>query len=182
MSGPNSAVLKGDPYESDGEDVMEFRLTYEGPLMATQRDPVSGQKDARAQHKHDIRRKLHPQLKRLWSVHPFLKGFEIDKTDFEWGQKFHPAPGMRIGSHEDERPLVEVVAENYRMFNYAFVPLVTEDLMLSCALDVLFLRRDPPGSVVQSGDIDNRLKTLLDAFRIPKNAGELGARQTPADR
>jgi hypothetical protein len=41
-------------------------------------------------------------------------------------------------------------------------------------LNILFLRREEPGSVVtQGGDIDNRLKTLFDALRIPLTAGEL---------
>ena len=52
---------------------MEFRLTYEGSLFATQKDPVSGQADARAEHKRDIRRKFHVQLKRLWEINPYLK-------------------------------------------------------------------------------------------------------------
>ncbi|MGH7239183.1 MAG: hypothetical protein ACREHG_03845 [Candidatus Saccharimonadales bacterium] len=30
-----------------------------------------------------------------------------------------------------------------------------------------------PGSVIQAGDIDNRLKTLIDALRIPANGSEL---------
>jgi hypothetical protein len=35
-------------------------------------------------------------------------------------------------------------------------------------LNILFLRADIPGKVVQSGDIDNRLKTLFDALRMPQ--------------
>jgi hypothetical protein len=44
---------------------------------------------------------------------------------------------------------------------------VTSELQLSCWIDVLFLRRQPPGSVWQHGDIDNRLKTLFDCLTIP---------------
>jgi hypothetical protein len=181
MSGPKRVVLKHDPYESDCEDSMEFRLTYDGPLMATQRDPVNNQKDARAGHKHEIRRQLHPQLKRLWEVHPFLRNYRIDALDYEWGRTHHPHPGAYMMSHEEEQPLRDIIASRYGMFGYTFVPLVCEDLWLSCAIDILFLRRDPPGAVIQSGDIDNRIKTLMDGLRIPKNAAELVSHQVPSD-
>jgi hypothetical protein len=53
---------------------------------------------------------------------------------------------------------------------YRFVPLITQSLSLGAELDILFLRRDPPGKVVSStgGDLDNRLKVLFDALRIPR--------------
>jgi hypothetical protein len=74
---PKRVVLLSDPYnEPEDGEIMEFRLTYEGPLLATQRDPVTGQADKRADHKHDIRRQFHVQLKRLWEITPFLKGGE----------------------------------------------------------------------------------------------------------
>jgi hypothetical protein len=39
----------------------------------------------------------------------------------------------------------------------------------------LFLRREVGlGRIVQGGDIDNRLKTLFDALRIPKTMSETG--------
>jgi hypothetical protein len=49
---------------------------------------------------------------------------------------------------------------------------------LLCGLDVLFLRPDRPGGVVWAGDIDNRIKTLIDALRIPE-ANERYAQRTP---
>jgi hypothetical protein len=56
---------------------------------------------------------------------------------------------------------------------------VTEDLDLLCALDILFLRPDRPGDLIWGGDIDNRLKTLFDAMRIPV-ANEDYVNRTPA--
>jgi hypothetical protein len=54
-----------------------------------------------------------------------------------------------------------------------FVPVVYEALFLVARLDILFLRPEEPGKVVtQGGDLDNRIKTLLDGLRVPK-AGEL---------
>ena len=60
---------------------------------------------------------------------------------------------------------------------YKFVSLVRKELKLSCSLDILFLRN---GSFSKSaGDIDNRIKALIDSLRRP-NEGELkGEDSTP---
>jgi hypothetical protein len=59
------------------------------------------------------------------------------------------------------------------------VPLVPEYLNLTCSLDVLFLRPDPPGNLIQSADIDARLKTIFDALKVPNDPGQLGKYQQP---
>jgi hypothetical protein len=47
-------------------------------------------------------------------------------------------------------------------------------------LDILFLRRDPPGSpIITGGDIDNRLKVLLDGLKMPKDCSQLPANWRP---
>lgn len=51
---------------------------------------------------------------------------------------------------------------------------------MSCGLDVLFLRYDPPGSLVHAGDLDNRVKTLIDALRKPDHANQLRDNEFPA--
>jgi hypothetical protein len=48
---------------------------------------------------------------------------------------------------------------------------------LLCGLDVLFLRPDKPGGL-WAGDIDNRIKTLIDALRIP-TANEMYVERRP---
>jgi hypothetical protein len=58
---------------------------------------------------------------------------------------------------------------------------VREEFSLFCSLDILFLRRDFPAGVVSAGDLDNRIKTLIDALRKPHNANELRGNATPAD-
>lgn len=138
---------------------MQFRLTYEGPLFATQRDPISGQKDRRGIHKHDIRRVFHAQLKRLWDIVPHLKA----------GTGSGPSALTFGGTQPLPRDLASLSAR-HSLYGWSFVPLVTQDLNLSCGLDILFLRPDRPGTVLRSGDIDNRLKTLFDALRIPEVA------------
>ena len=49
-----------------------------------------------------------------------------------------------------------------------FQPLVRESFALKCGLDILFLRQESPGKVYQGGDLDNRIKTLLDALSVPQ--------------
>ena len=36
-------------------------------------------------------------------------------------------------------------------------------------MKILFLRKEPPGKVYQGGDIDGRIKTLLDALAMPQH-------------
>jgi hypothetical protein len=45
----------------------------------------------------------------------------------------------------------------------------------------LFLRADQPGGVLFAGDLDNRIKTLIDALRRPRNATELKGNEVPLD-
>jgi hypothetical protein len=56
---------------------------------------------------------------------------------------------------------------------FRFVPIVTRFHELSCGLDIEFLRREKPGDIVSGGDLDNRLKNLLDALRMPHQLDEL---------
>ena len=46
---------------------MEFRLTYEGRLLAASNN------NKRPKHKHEIRKVLHRQLQRLWKETPHLR-------------------------------------------------------------------------------------------------------------
>jgi hypothetical protein len=46
-------------------------------------------------------------------------------------------------------------------------------------LDILFLRRDIPGSALEAGDIDNRVETIIDTLRKPKGAQELRGNENP---
>lgn len=135
---------------------MQFRLTYEGLLFG------SSKNDTRASHKQDIRRVFHRQLRHLWANTPHLsigsgeKGLISPLPDFPLATAV-PAHYTRAGD----------LAERFQCGPYRLVPLVTEDLSLICGLDILLLRPDTPGKLIASGDIDNRLKTIFDALRIP---------------
>jgi hypothetical protein len=52
---------------------MEFRLTYLGPLRPSQKDPLQNQPEPLAEHKQSLRRRFHPQIKRLWETTPMLQ-------------------------------------------------------------------------------------------------------------
>jgi len=65
---------------------------------------------------------------------------------------------------------------------YVFIPLVTRLHGLVSEIDITFLRREDPGAIINAGgDIDNRLKTLFDALRLPHDATELGRQTGPGD-
>jgi hypothetical protein len=164
--GRGAQVLASDPYHDPEEGAhMEFRLTYEGALLGSSRT------DTRAEHKHEIRKVFHKQLQRLWTIHdPLRNGVH---RSFMRLSHAHEVTQIHAGS------LSEFLANQYTRCGYRFVPLVTEEMSLICSLSILFLRPDRPGSLIRSGDIDNRLKTLFDALRLPQNQSELGRYVTP---
>ncbi len=136
---------------------MDFRLVYRGPLKSSGND-VPKDFQAKKEHKHDIRLKLHPQIKQLWNYPPFNSNYGQPNATPYHVQYLNP-------QHERGQ---------HRVGNYKFVRLVRRDLKLTAELDILLLRREYPGPVlIQGGDLDNRLKTLLDALRVPKELQEI---------
>jgi hypothetical protein len=175
---PNPASL--DWYSADLETegyftAMEFRLVYDGPLKATTTN------QSRVKDKHAIRRQLHKQLSTLYDNHPTLRSMryyvypEGERITMSMRQAgvFMPDSGASI---------TETMARRFARANgFRFVPLVNKQYDLICSLDVLFLRRENPGDLLlQGGDIDNRVKTLFDALRIPEGT-ELPAEAVPGD-
>ena len=159
---------------------MRFRLTYTGPVRSTQRDAIGDQRDPGAAHKHEIRRAFHAQLKHLWAINRFLREKKLDITRPDISTRPIHDTGSYWGNPlNKEVPLAEYIASRYSEFGYRFVPLVCEDFSLLCSLHILFLRRDFPGSVITAGDIDNRLKTVIDALRRPRLPQELVGNETP---
>lgn len=146
---------------------MEFRLVYQGTLLVE--NNKGGILAARANHKHEIRRALHPQLRKLWQLHPFLKEAQTER----------PNTGTVVFGSPSQRNTIPSLANRFSKFGYRFVPLVTRELELKCSLDILFLRNDPPGSLLSAGDIDNRLKTLFDGLIIPNDEKQLGTYLKP---
>jgi hypothetical protein len=138
-----------EPSDVRGETV-EFRLIYRGKL------PAATSSDPRARQKQLIRKQLHKQLRVLWQDHRALN--------------------FRLTAKEGEAlSEAERIANDFARCGYRFVPLIRKSIGVACSLDILFLRRDSPGNLVKSGgDIDNRLKVLLDGLRMPDSLPELG--------
>ena len=94
-----------------------------------------------------IRRSFHPQLKRLWSQAPLN----------DYGHLLLPE------ALPNKSSLVEKVGK------FQFVPLVSERIHMVAEIAITMLRPGPAGDVVHhAGDLDNRIKTLLDALRVPR--------------
>jgi len=157
------------------EPLMRFRLTYEGELRSTQGEARNGQQVPFAQHKHAIRKLFHGQLKQLWQTHKFLREQVVSLEEVHvTPTQLHHRVGTLVGRPPERLLLSEAIAANTpRLFDYRFVPLVREEFSLLCNLEILFLRRDFPIGVISAGDLDNRVKTLIDTLRLPKNANEL---------
>jgi hypothetical protein len=158
-------ILLDDPYAPSDGPGMQFRLTYEGRLLGASRD------NTRADHKHDIRMKLHPQIKRQWDVHLWLDQLRSLR---------YPDYSMAISGQTIMNPAwahhptyFEHMERNHQHHDRNWIPLVTDDMGLTCAVDILFLRPGARGGLLNVGDIDGRLKTLFDALAIPRSASGL---------
>lgn len=163
---------------SPGE-FMRFKLTYEGPLQARRKEPSDTGQDKMAAHIHGIRQTFHAQLKRLWETNRFLKESIIHSdTANEKPRVFNSGGGWGVEASK-RMALKDYVANLYRINGYRFVPLVRDNLELSCNLDILFMRMDHPGSVIDAGDLDNRLKTLIDALKMPTAAHAFVGNEDP---
>ena len=171
-----------------GAPLVKFTLTYEGSL------PSSGNKP-KNQAKWDIRKQLHPQLVDLWSSHPALIEIEQNGRHFPkiggatLTQVHHQYPGpirppMQPTSIEPDGTCVldinkwgelpatkEIIdlCESINKHGAWFRPLVRESFALHCGLGIVFLRREPPGNIYQGGDLDGRMKTLIDALAMPQH-------------
>jgi len=130
-------------------------------------------------NKHDIRKQIHKQLAELWNTHPTLKNMNSYVRPVKIPGSVPGSVNVNIviarGEEGDEgKTFVETMAAQFNRCGYGFVPLVSEKLNFVCSLDILFLRRENPGELIkQGGDIDNRIKTLFDALRIPKDCNEI---------
>jgi hypothetical protein len=136
---------------------LEFHLVYQGAL------PAAGQGGgkSRIHEKQELRKVFHKQLAMLWNTHPFLFDLQAVK------------PGHVV---TDDGPRTDSfqLSERYARYGYRFLPLISQFFAVSCSLDILFLRRDGPGSLIKSGgDIDNRLKVLFDGLRMPQTCDEV---------
>jgi hypothetical protein len=107
-------------------------------------------------HKQFIRREFHKQLMNIWEQGIFMSF---------------------------KKQLIEQdTLKNWKIGNYNFLPLVNGLYSQVAQLNIFILWPDAPGYiVVNKGDIDNRLKTLLDALRVPINIQEIPKNESPKE-
>ncbi len=142
---------------------MRFTLKYRGSLPGQ-----SSGTGGRVREKQAIRRYLHPQLKDLWE-RDTNRLAEIDPKTLE--------TPIRKGHTFDVPRLIHGFREfffRYPLGGFNFVPIVTSPQEAHCELAVRLHRPTPPGSILyEGGDLDNRLKVLFDALRIPTTREEI---------
>jgi hypothetical protein len=175
---------------------MEFRLIYKGTLPAA----GSGGGGRRTREKHELRKLFHKQLKELWKQHPELR--RQSERQFvrqlepwpDWkevvsipsagigGNRTTGTPRYMGGALTPAKTWLEHIADDYPRCGTHFVPLLSKIGGFTCSLNILFLRRGNPGDLIKSGgDIDNRLKVLLDGLVMPSSVTDLGGLPIEAD-
>ncbi len=103
----------------------------------------------RSQHVANIRMKFHPQLKKL-----------VENSPWNNLQKYMmPSP--------TKNPI-----STRHVGGIDWNPIITPNLKLLAELDILLLHPEIVG--LARTDVDNRMKTLLDALRSPQNEHEIG--------
>lgn len=146
------------PESETGDVEMQFRLIYQGVL------PAASKRQNRCAEKHHIRKAIHKQLSQLWSTQPDLEQAK------HW-------------VYQGKQHYIEMVADGYARCGFRFLPLIGRTFgSVACSLDILFLRRDQPGNLIKhGGDIDNRIKVLFDALKMPERCDELDGSSPDAD-
>ncbi len=113
--------------------------------------------NGRPKDKQKLRRHFHSQLKDLWCRPPLRDQREWLDKDYE----------------------LNVLKE---VDGWTFASIINAKHHLIATLNVTLLRPEDPGNIVtQGGDIDNRLKTLLDALTIPHRPQQIPKDDSPQE-
>lgn len=148
-------------------EAMRFTLIYDGQLPAG--------KARRAVYAAAIRNKLHMQMRDLWDNHVLMRQLTHEarvSNQRLWDISLE-ASGPSLSNYTGPPPPVKAheidLCAPITLAGYgSFLPIVRATLHLVCAIDILFLRYEEPGSLFeQGGDIDNRLKCFFDALTMP---------------
>jgi hypothetical protein len=162
-------VGSGEPIEK--ENLVEFRLLYEGPLHTDNSDHARTEK-------HRIRKVFHRQLRRLWETHPNLRIMARMSGGPEYVRDWvenHGTGGVPAAISEDEimRWGFKYLSYKWARSGFKFLPLVVPELCLRCSLDILFLRMEERDYVLQGGDLDGRIHVLFDGLRMIRDGQEI---------
>jgi hypothetical protein len=154
-------------------EAMRLTLVYDGELPSTSHADTTD--------KMKLRRAFHRQLDQVWQRKLMLQQF------MENWRAWIDSVGSKdrwSALTDQERNVREAnsLVIPFIRGDFCFVPIVTKRHHLVCELDILFLRAEKPGSLFDTntaGDLDNRLKILLDALRVPKQGNQLPATDAP---
>jgi hypothetical protein len=142
---------------------VDFRLIYHGLLPSTGNE-------SRPKEVQRIRQAFHPQLKRLWSVKSGLQELAAregvsaaakDKEFYDDLKLRWPEAG------------IVAIGKKWNKGGVDFVPLVTPDATVRCALDILLLRAGEKKYIFHRGDLDGQLATLFDALALPQHPEQI---------
>ena len=137
---------------------MQIDLEYKGVLPSAQNG-----KDHRSAEKQEIRLIFSGQLKRKWRDSPQLSQWD--------GASF---PIATRGGWHYESPDSSVPFFRVQTCGFDAVPLVSWHNGLECKLAITIVGDTRSASaVIGDGDVDNRLKVLFDALRIPHEPKEV---------
>jgi hypothetical protein len=132
----------------------DFMLRYRGTLSS----------NGDASQKAKIRRQLSPQLLQLCHTDSRFNAAMQDTVNH----------GTMNGGAFVPGPMTENLFCLVPMAGFRFVAIVNRIHSLIAELDITFLRRGSRGNVIRhGGDLDNRLKTLFDALRMPHTEAEV---------
>jgi hypothetical protein len=115
-------------------------------------------KKATPNDKQKLRRHFHSQLKVLWNQSPL--------SEYQY---------LLSAPYTGPLSILKPIGK------FVFAPLVSNKIHSIAELDIILLRPGPPGEAIISGDIDNRLKTLFDALKVPHENNALPPGDNPRD-
>jgi len=138
---------------------VEFSLVYRGPLHA----------NGSARERMDIREQFHPQLRALCQkpTSQFRDALPDNLPLVKW-----------VGGVYDMPRPIEIAFYRWAVGDFEFTPLISHVHDLACGLEIEWFRHEAPGAVIGGGDLDNRLKTLIDGLRMPREVQELAGATT----
>ncbi len=104
---------------------------------------------------------FHSQLKAFWEIFP---GVQNIKTT--------PMKRLKADIHDEHMTAFDYIVNENTItrgdgVSFKFAPLLRGRMTMLCSLQVVYLRRSEPGSVLANSDIDNKLKTIFDALSVP---------------
>ena len=136
-------------------DAMRFPLSYEGPLPSGN---AHGKRLPKLPQIWTIRNAIHPQIQFIYGNHPAFISPSSSQS--------------RAAMNELNKPIV--------VGGHKFYPLGRAAFHLRCELDIEMHVNHPIASLITNvGDLDNRLKIVFDALRMPGELQEIQNHMPP---